>query len=237
MKQWIFKIAKKDKDTLGSIRCSPSMTAAVDKDWIWLKGHFPSGKPIVEIFQLPLIATFILGNKNQLFPQGALTPVGQLPELEWRSLPELLPFEVPPAAMPGKLTERHQIELVPSEEERPGDALLVDWATWKNYVIEAPAVRLKPLQFAVTENKMVLVLGQPLPAIPGKEFWLQHHNLLPCGFDFKIAIVAELLAHKLNRDRDAYLRFDAFGQWQKIDINNFVKANRGAVCLTDQYLI
>lgn len=237
MSYWIFKLAKKDRPALAKLRCSPGLEAAEDGDWIWLKAVAQGKEPPVEILQLPLVQTYKLDDQNRLFLKEALTPIRQGPSVDWRPLTVLIPLEIPASAMPGKVGEGYQIQLVPSEEGHVGDALLTDWNTWKNYADGAPLVRLDQLQFAVAENKKVLVLGQPLPPIPGREYWVQHHNLLPCGFNFKIPLVAKLLMQRLNEYQDAFLLFDVSGSCQKIEVENIVQASRSAVRLTNQHIL
>jgi hypothetical protein len=103
---------------------------------------------------------------------------------------------------------------------------------WQQYAATAPEVRLLGLRFAASANDQVLVLGTPLPPVPGKEYWSTHDLLLPAGFDFELPLAAGLLAAKLNPRNDAVLRFGPDGSWEKIPKEALVPASRSAARLT-----
>lgn len=237
MKEWVLKLARKEQEALGSVRCIPELRGAVAGDWIWLRGPAAPAPLDVEILRLPLAETFLTDERQHLFFPGSRTPFSKLPDLDWQPLSELFPVEVPSAALPGQLPASYRGPLVPTTEERPGEVLLTEWETWVRYAIHAPAIRLEPLQFAAAAHLQVLIWGAPLPPIPGKEYWLNHSLLLPCGFDFAEPVVAALIKQKFNPREDALLLVDTYGQWERIAVRHFVKASRSAVRLTDQELI
>jgi hypothetical protein len=105
-------------------------------------------------------------------------------------------------------------------------------SVWQQYAATAPEVRLLGLRFAASANDQVLVLGTPLPPVPGKEYWSTHDLLLPAGFDFELPLAAGLLAAKLNPCNDAVLRFGTDGSWEKIPKEALVPASRSAARLT-----
>lgn len=232
MNELIIVLSQADKAALGSVRCMPGLQAAGEGELIWLRGISANEKIDLRIKQLPGLHTYTLDEQDHLFPPGALTPVAKLPALSWQPLSQFITVELPVSAMPGKISQRHTIQLVPAQKMEPGEALLTDLVTWKAWAEQAPLVRLQPLIFAVSENDRVLIMGTPLPPIPGKEYILRDTILLPGGYDFDPPITAVLLETQVNPHKDAWLLFDSNGQWQMISKDCFVPATRSAVRLT-----
>jgi hypothetical protein len=232
MSELIIVLSQADQAALGSVRCLPGLQAANDGELIWLRG-IAAGAPIdLRIRQLPGLHTYRLDEEHNLFPPGALTPVSKLKVLQWQPLSEFIKVELPVSGMPGKIVQQHSIRLVPSEKMETGMALLTDIHTWKMYAEDAPFVRLQQLEFAVSENDRVLIIGLPLPPIPGKEYIIRDTIVLPCGYDFDPPVIASLLIAQLNPGGDAWLLFNTDGSWQLIAKDCLVPATRSAVRLT-----
>jgi hypothetical protein len=103
---------------------------------------------------------------------------------------------------------------------------------WKKYAETAPASRLDHLQFAVSEHNNVLIIGNPLPAIPGKQYWIKDEILLPAGYDFEIKFVSAFIRDRNNGEGETYTLFDPDGNWKQISRSLLVPAKRSAVRLT-----
>jgi len=138
--------------------------------------------------------------------------------------------------MPGQVKEKYPIRVIPSVYAEKGSALLCPLATWKSYADSAPEVRLSRLRFAVSQSGQVLVWGSPLPAISGQEYWQRGGMLLPCGYDFEIPFVADLLARRLNPENDSVLLFYADGTWDRIARKHLIPVTRSGVRLTKEDL-
>jgi hypothetical protein len=140
--------------------------------------------------------------------------------------------ELPVSLLPGKAKEQVSIKIIPTTNQREGHALLTSLSLWKNYAESVSATRLNPLQFSVSENDEALIIGYPLPSLPGKEFWMIDNILLPCGYEFELAVMPEFIKEKMNPDGTDMLVFDEQGKWQKISKSFFVPAKRSAIRLT-----
>ena len=103
---------------------------------------------------------------------------------------------------------------------------------WKEYVEAAPLIRLKQLQFAVSEDDQALIIGMPVPPIPGKAYTLRDHILLPAGYDLDPPVVRPLIRSRLNPLEDAWLLFDTDGSWQRIPLQYCMPATRSAARMT-----
>jgi hypothetical protein len=174
-----------------------------------------------------------MDEQDNLFPVGGLTPVGKLKNLQWIPVREFIQLELPTSAMPGKIGQKYPVHVVPSGTIKEGQALITSLLVWKEYAATSPEIRLKRLRFAVSEANEVLIMGTPLPAIPGKEYWMQENMLLPGGFDFELPWIASLVAGKLNPQNEAVILFNEDSSWEKIAKEAFVPATRSAVRLTE----
>ena len=232
MKELILVLTARDREALGAVRCQPGLRVAEATGQLWLRGIETDATPDLRLRQLPAVQTYLLDEGDCLFPVGGLTPVGKLPNLRWTSLAAYIRPELPTSALPGKPEGRYPVKLVPSNRAEAGGALVTGLAVWQQYTATAPEVRLQGLRFAVSENDQVLVVGTPLPPVPGKEYWLTHNMLVPSGFDFDLPLATGLLAAKLNPHNNAVLRFQPDGSWEKIPKEALVPASRSAARLT-----
>jgi MoxR-vWA-beta-propeller ternary system domain bpX2 len=233
MQELIFTLNKKDKNSLGNIRCMAAIKIADGEDYIWIRGLYDNGEPEKSIRQLPIQHSYYIDENNLLFTAGSLTPVATLPELVWLPVAAFISIKIPVAALPGKVKEPSTINVLPSAIEKKSTALLTTLQQWKAYAELAPGIRLAQLHFAVSQKNEVLITGTPLPSIPGKEYWKANNILLPCGYDFEIPMAANFINNKLNPQQDGLLIFDTDGTCQKIDFAFLVPAKRSAVRLTE----
>lgn len=232
MKELIIILLKADKAALGSVRCLPGLMAAEEEDFIWVRGINALDNIDLRIRQLPGLHTYTLDADNNLFPPGGVTPVGKLKPLNWAPVAEYITVTLPVSALPGKINLQHAIRLAPSGRLQQGNALLTNLATWKAYAEVAPLVRLQQTRFAVSEENKVLVIGTPLPALPGKEYVLQDTLLLPCGFEFDPPAIGELVIARLDPSKESFLLFDTDGSWEKVPKTAFMPSTRSAIRLT-----
>lgn len=233
MKEWIFQLSQDDNESLGSVRCFQGLQAALEENKIWLRGITASTVPDVSLLKLPLKKTFLLDEQDNLFLTGAVTPIGKLQPLNWQPVASFINVESPLSSLPGKTSDKVNIQLKASSEEQRGVALLTSLTSWKTYAEIAPIARLNSLRFTVSEKKEVLIIGTPLPPLPGKEYWSNQNLLLPSGYDFEIPVMAKLISKKLQADKKDAILFDITGEWQRIPVSYFVPATRSSIRLTE----
>ncbi len=237
MKEHVMVLQQSDWDALGAVCCVPGLQVATQAEEIWIRGIAAARMDDLLLRALPARHTYQLDERGYLFPMHGLTPVRKLPDLKWIPLAERIQPELPISAMPGKVHTKLAIRLVPSSQVEAGVALLTTLATWKAYANQAPQIRLESLRFAVSEWNQVLIMGTPLPAIPGREYWMRNTLLLPSGFDLELPLLAGLLANKVNPQADAVLVLDENGTWEKIAFDSLIPATRSAVRLTKENLL
>jgi len=210
----------------------PGLQAADDNECIWLRGIDATTQPAIRIRQLPGLHTYRLDEDNNLFTPGAVTPISKLKSLQWLPLNQFITVTLPVSTLPGKINQKHPVKLVPTAHAAPGNALLTDLDTWKAYAETAPLARLMATRFAVSAGNQVLILGSPLPSLPGKEYVLNNDILLPCGYEFDPPAITALITSRLNPLQDALLLFDVNGNWEKIPFDVFVASTRSAIRAT-----
>lgn len=228
MKEQVMIFAVEDRDALGQVRCQEGLLAAEDANGIWLRG-IPISGAAAGIKQLPALHTYLLDEAEQLFPINKLTPVGRLPALQWQALTSFIPVSLPVSILPGRLAAPYFPRLITTSNTRKAGALLTTLPLWKQYVEYAPLVRLSRLEFAVSGTDKVLIVGEPLPPLPGKEYWRQDDLLTPAGYDFDPPLAAVLAAEHANPDQDSLLLFNEDGSWQKIPLEYLLPARRSTV--------
>ncbi len=229
---YILVLKQTDRAALATIRLFPSLEVATDATDIWLKLPLSNNGLDPKIRQLPLVSTFIVDEKQLLYPIGGLTPVGRLQPMKWQSLATFLSVELPVSILPASSASAVLVKVVPSEKERDAAALMTSASAWLAYISTASEVRLKRLKFAVSEGKKVFIMGSPLPSIEGETYWLNNHIFMPTGFDFALPIVSELIFEKEKLENQAFLCFDTEGAYFRLDVLDFVLATRSAVRLS-----
>lgn len=226
----ILVLATAQRAALGTVRDQPGLRAAADGGGqLWLRGLPAAGPLPLALRQLPALATYAADAEGRLFPGDKPTPTGRLPPLAWQPVAAFSPLAMPTAALPGQPPAPVPIRLRPSAAARPGAALLTTLAALAGYADTAPAVRLAGLRFAVSARGQALLLGTPLPPLPGQEYWASAGLLLPAGFDFEVPLVADLLAGQRAAD---VLLFFPDGQYEVIAAAHLHPVTRSAVRLT-----
>jgi hypothetical protein len=233
MKELIIVLSQTDKAALGSVRCLPGLMAAEKEGFIWVRGIDVYKETDLRIRQLPGLHTYTLDVDDYLFPPRGLTPIGKLQPMTWAPLSTYITVTLPVSALPGKINQQVNVRLVLSQQSQRGNALLTDLDTWKVYGETAPLVRLQQTRFAVSEENKVLIIGEPLPALPGKEYVLQDTLLIPCGFEFDPPVISSLIGSPFNPDNDSLLLFDTDNTWEEIPKDAFVQSTRSAIRLTE----
>ncbi|MDJ0364648.1 hypothetical protein QMK33_05745 [Hymenobacter sp. H14-R3] len=232
MTERILVLAEAQRAALGTVRDQPGLLVAADAGQLWLRGLPATGPLPLALRQLPALAAYVADAAGRLFPAGRPTPTGRLPLLAWQPITAFVPLELPTAALPGQPPALVPVRLVPSAQPRPGAALRTSLAAWQAYAETAPAVRLACLRFAVSSHGQALLLGTPLPPLPGQEYWLASGLLLPAGFEFELPIAAPLVAAQLTHGGERFVLFEATGQYEVVPTAQLHPATRAAIRLT-----
>ena len=232
MREIILQFTVANLSALYQVRTIPGLQVAEDGDTIWMRTNMSQQQTPGLLWGLPAEEIFTLSSENYLFLMNKQTPVAKLRELTWISLPEFLPVETPVSALPGHNHHQLTVKIIPSQHQHPGFALLTTLRIWEKYGETAAEARLKKLRFAVSSKEEVFIMGKPLPAIPGTEYWKNGQILLPAGYDFAHPVIARDVENKLLENHNDWLIFYPDQRWSVIKKNQFVIAHRAAIRLT-----
>lgn len=229
----IWQLAESDRDALGAIRLVEGLlvTPAPEQGMLWLGGDFKASRLPVLLRSLPALRTFRV-ESGLLFPLQGKTPTGRLPALKWTPIRDYVEVVVPVPAPAASTGRQLPFRLVPATEPEAGTALLTDLETWKGFAEGAAAVRLEQLRFAVCEDGRVLVMGRPLPRLPGQEYRTEQALLIPAGWKPEYGFMTSLLSQRLVPDAGSWILVAPDGQWERIMNQDLVKATRSAIRMT-----
>lgn len=229
----------RDERALDPLRLAEGVEAARCDDGWWVRGPVPASATEKLQRALPAEARFEWLEGDRLRLPGARVPCGRLPvEAVWTLLPELIPLALPSASPSARLDRKPTLRLVRGGAETAPDGLLLGLEAWSRWAVEAPAVRLQPLRFAVTAGEgasgaRALVLGQPLPPLPGQRLVSRAGIVVPAGWTWYPAVDASVVRRTLR------LRADEIALWSGEDAmvaiipaEAVVPASRSAVRLT-----
>lgn len=238
---WAARLKLEDATALGAVRLEPGLSVALVKATettagaAWLRGTDWSKEIEATVRRLPLTGLYQLLDDGQLIATGTRVPRGQLPKAQWMSLSAWLKLTVQPALMAGNEPPPGvALRLVPAAEFHDANVLVTTGAVWRQYAIAAPAIRLRPLSFALHQDGRCVLLGQPLPPLPGERFVLDQaaRVAVPAGFAWSPAVLGLVLKQRLRlHDHDLALmtNSEAGLSIELVRAESFVRATRSAV--------
>jgi hypothetical protein len=231
---WAATIPRESLSFAGRLRLAQIEVCAEKAGEVWLRGaggvlslkERRAGYEEI-LFSLPGIRLFDVAN-NLITPAGRTVPTGRLPQGPWLPLSEALGVAAPTSALAGKLSGKIQLKLVRTEQQREANVLVADPRAWREWGIDAPAVRLSVLKFALSVNR-VAVWGEPLPSIAGERFSESGGIAVPCGWELHPVSDAEIVRPLLKAAPGDLAIFFENGTYDLIDSSLFVAATRSAV--------
>lgn len=189
---WAVTVAAEHGGSLGPLRLEPIEALLADR-W-WLRGGDLGGAAAARLASLPAAARFDLRGGGQLFRPGGRVPIATLPQGHWRPLRELLPVTAPATRLAGALPDGVPLRLVADDgPPRPEGALLTAWGTLAAWAEQAVAPRLSGLRFAVSADGDAVIVGLPVPPLPGERLTVAGRVLLPAGMTWRPAVEPRLL--------------------------------------------
>lgn len=231
---WVARLAVPLATALDPLRQLSSLEGRLTGTWIWVKGG-----PLTESQQalcaaVPWHNRFTSATDGWLFEADQSLPWGKLPEGPWRPLAELLVPLAPPASFPGELRNRALLEIqrsaAPAAHATPATLLMLPAADWYAYAHTAPALRLERLSFVLNEAQgQVLVLGEPLPPLPGRRYYFHGPAAIPCGHAPFPALQPATLATWLRLAEGETALFDEDGTYARISADHWRPASRSTV--------
>jgi hypothetical protein len=233
---WAVRVADGDAASLSRLLPFDGVEVAEVEGAVWARGNRVNDDLDRALRSLPSSGRYSMLADGQLVSAGRRVPKGWIPHTAWQPLARWIVVDLPPAALPGELVasvpgngtgELVAIRIVRSSAERPASALMTSLDAWVAYCATAPEVRLKPLAFAVADDRRVLVRGTPLPPLAGLRYTCGNGAAVPCGFELSPRLEPTGFRHWLQADDDL-LVFAVDGSYERIAADDFVAASRSA---------
>jgi len=236
MPSWAACLLSGRANDIAALRLFPHIELAEIGGALWLRGTKLDDVLEHELKKIPGLERFELLASDRLRPAGSRIPDRTLPPGAWRPLRQVVVGSLPVAALSGENTQKVAIALVRSGQEEPAVALLTTLDHWVEYAANAALARLARLRFAAAEHGQVLILGVPLPAIPGRRYAAKEGILVPCGFTWTPAVDAKVLCQLFDLKPDDLVVLAEDNTHQVIGGEQFVPASRNAVRTTAREL-
>ena len=216
---------------LGDLRRISGLWLLETTDALWLRSEHQALLEAAEIRRLPADARYLVTDAEKLIPLGQRVPVASLPgaDADWFPLSEIVLPDLGGSALPPEGVPTVPLQVVRTKKMFPCCGLQTSLAEWQRYGESASAYRLAALRFAVCDDQRVLILGQPLPPIPGTELTGENGLLVPACWWFDQPLAAEVLPTALKLGKGSVALFDLDGHWEFIRRDAFVPASRSAI--------
>lgn len=183
-----------------------------------------------EIFRkLPLVGRWTADADGQLTREGSRVPEAILPLVGWQPLADLLPVAPPRRSAPGMPPPAVGFRLVPDDGGHPATALICRFSDFSAWVSWALSARIECLRFACCEDGRALVVGTPLPPVPGAGWHRAGRLWLPCGWRLPDHVWVELLEEILGLGSNRMSLVHPDGSHEEVDEENLIPATRPAV--------
>lgn len=240
---WAAEIPKDSLHELLQLRLAPGIECAEAADCYWLRGNCPIDEArdllrsiphlklySIEVAGLKLWGNLLVSRPMPTFQPGiaAEKPSGHLLN-HFAPLAQVTPLTFPVAAYPSATISKIPLRLLRSAHSRSAAFQVITREQLAELASTAPQVRLDRWTFAIAGDGRVLVHGQPLPAIPGKQYWELDGNLIPLGWDCGPSIDGPILSRILGREENQYGLLHEDGTQEVILQTAFVPASRAAI--------
>ncbi len=226
---WAVRLALSDATATAALRLRAGVDVLVQGAELWVRGGAFDDETETALRKLPCTARYAVQVDGALLAWGERIPCGSLPEGTWTPIAEWVRPRPQDAARPGEPSRRVTPRLVRGSTEREAAILVAGSVAFAAWAETAPAVRLKPLVFALCEDGRVLVRGKPLPSIAGTRFAEEGGIAVPCGWAFQPPIDAAVLREALGLAHGDLALFSEDGSWERIPREALVRASRSAV--------
>ncbi len=195
---WAFQIKTSSLPRLLPLRLEPDLEIAELQDGLfWVRGTGVSTERYQILAAVSDSPIFLLDEQQRLTPSTGTVPTGRLPSLSWSSLSEFVSASPPKPRRIRDSQLRIEVRLCRSGQIQDAAAIITSWENFLEWGLATSELRLKSLRFAVAGQK-VLVIGRPIPPLPGRRFWEAGRLYVPLGYSWQPAIDETSLNQSLS---------------------------------------
>ena len=228
---WAAEIAREHARELGRLRLLPGVELGETEASYWVRGTSSIEEAQRALLAIPHAQLYHI-DRAGLRPWGHRLVAKSLPDLTFAPLAKAIRPSLPIASYPSAPVPRVPLTLVRSAEVQQSVFLETTLDQWVEYGVSAPKVRLDRWAFAVSAEGRVLVRGQPLPSLPGRQYWESDGVAIPVGWTCSPAITGSALSKHVGRAAGEIVLLDETGSLESIPADAFVQASRSAIRAT-----
>lgn len=231
---WL-KISAEHQYYLGQIRHWPGLKIAKEGDDFWISGLSSEQADSLEVATIPFASLYRV-REGLLFPVGSELPVAKSPKLFWSPIAQMLSVEFPADNFNYfGVQEKIAMKLAKANRSEQPFAISVPMEILKTYLTDVPAIRLRDLSWCVIGQDTAMILGLPVPSLPGETFWKRGKTLFPAGYDYQYPFFGAEAQSMLDPEGVHWVVWTDPDSYLLIPQNHFVALSRSAFHLTRQY--
>jgi hypothetical protein len=230
---WAARMPLTAAPTAAALRLHPDVQILADHDFLWLRGAEMTEALDASLKNLLIDRRYSVDEQDMLIPIGSRLPEGTLPSGPWIAIGDFFVAKAQPSTAISAAPSIH-LQVVRSNEEQPAAVLLTTLDAWIAFATTAPAIRLKSLRIAVSEDNRVIVRGQPVPSIPGERFAEHKGVAVRCGSHWSPAVDASIVRALFHSTPDDLIVLHADGTAEHIHADEFAAASRSGARLMQE---
>lgn len=231
---WAASIPLAQAEAAAPLRLQAGVEACVEGERLWLRGTQWDEALDRSLRKILGAARFHRLPERQTAEWGCVLASGMEPAGPWTTFRTWLQPAAPTAAMAATIGRRVDVRLVRTTVERGANLLVVPFAAWRDYAVAAPLVRLRHLSFAVSDDGLALVRGEPLAPLLGTMYVEEAGVAAPVGWTWSPAVSAKVLRKSLALEEGDVALLTIAGECEVIGEQDFVRATRSAVRMTEE---
>ncbi len=233
---WVARLPAMRASLAAPLRVRPHIVAAEVSPWLWLRGAELTDELEQALRCIPDLELFHLGDGDALLPSGRRVPIGRVPSGDWKLLRAWLPVETPPTRMAAASVAPVAIRLVRTTQEVPPSAFLTTIDALTSWAAFAPLMRLRRLSFACAADGRCVVIGTPLPPIPGTPCVDFGGVIRPAGWRCDPDVDPAVVAQTFRVDGESRVILDPAGGAERIEASAIIPLTRRAARATQRAL-
>ncbi|MEM7312716.1 MAG: hypothetical protein AAF497_06160 [Planctomycetota bacterium] len=251
MQGWAVCLSSDAANKVARLRLEDRIEIQQLDDVLWLRGKELNESLESKLRSLLGARRFSVLPDLQLVAAGDRVPCGFLPDGEWTSIREYFQVELPTTQLAGTWDDagesdagqpcESRLQLVRCETASEAtvatpNLMATSFEHWYDYATSAPQVRLKPLRYIVDSECQVVILGEPIPPIPGTRFHRVEGVAMPLGWIWNFPVDSESVRAILGVPNGGLAIVYPGGGYSILDERDFVAASRSSVRLTARRL-
>lgn len=228
---WVVRIRRDDAEAVARLRMKVGVEAAFSGDDVWLRGE---GEGVLkDLADQPVLQVFETEDHVLLHPPGERIPTDRLPSgLVWRSLAEVSQPVGLQTSLPSVVNQKLTLKLVRCAEPGTVNLLRLELSELVRWAEDAPAIRLEGLEYACSEDDVVVVTGARLPSLSAERFVLRDGLALIAGWRLDPPVPVSVVKAIVGASANSIVLIDCAGMAETIELNHFVPLTRASVRMT-----